>query len=121
MPSMLSQLRGWVGRQMASPANSVLGSLYSNFYYYGAQEVWSVFNLTNAVEKWFSYNTAVYSITMKDADKFASIPRYVYSKSEREEKSINELQELLNRPNQYESQDAFLAKIRAYFKICGNA
>jgi len=29
------------------------------------------------------------------------------------------LNDLLNRPNEYESQDAFLKKVRGYFKICG--
>lgn len=86
-------------------------------------------NITNqtSIKKGFNANTAVYSIVMKDAKKFGSIPRYLYNVSKKEEKSLlpvtdaNALTDLLNRPNKNQSQDAFYAQLRAYYKITGNA
>src|SRR5574337_707173 len=72
-------------------------------------EVYADVTAINALEKGFNDNTAVYSIVMKDAEKFASIPRYVYSASDQEEKADkiidNKLSKLLNRPNEYQSQE----------------
>lgn len=100
-------------------------------------ETYTNINTQNVIEKGFNSNTAVYSIVMKDAGKFGSIPRYVYDSSVMEEKARkgvkrkeikagqeylnNDLSKLLNRPNPYESQDAFFAKVRAYYKVTGEA
>ncbi len=94
----------------------------------GTKEVYADVNAENAITDGFNDNTAVYSIVMKDAQKFGAIPRYLYDASKMEEKAYNEgavleneLSVLINRPNEYESQDAFFAKVRAYYKICGEA
>src|SRR5437868_2963662 len=90
----------------------------------------------NAVDKGFNANTAVYSIVMRDAEKFGTIPRYVYNKAKMQEKGVrrkietkaaadnileNPLSVLLNRPNDYEGQDIFLTKLRAFYKVAGEA
>lgn len=78
----------------------------------GLPEVYPDMNAEKAISKGFNGNTAVYSIVMEDAQKFSSIPRYVYDKSKISEKAAdnnrleNELTKLLNRPNEYQSQDA---------------
>lgn len=84
-------------------------------------------NVSNSVRLGFQQNAAVYSIVMKDANKFGSIPRYVWDATKKEEKSNEiytankDLTKLLNRPNPYEGQDFFYTKIRAYHKVCGEA
>lgn len=100
-------------------------------------EVWSPIEATTAITKGFNGNVSVYSIVMKDAKKFGSIPIFVYDATKKEEKagrqikamkkiedakgSAGLLNELINRPNKNEGQDAFLSRVRAYYKICGEA
>jgi hypothetical protein len=86
-------------------------------------------NVKNSIDLGFNANASVYSIVMKDANKFGSIPRYLWDKAKKEEKAKDpmlfegskELTALLDRPNPYEGQDFFYTKIRAYYKICGEA
>lgn len=94
----------------------------------GTKEVYSNIDVEKAISEGFDTNTAVYSIVMRDAQKFASIPRFVYKASAMEEKAYNEkniiendLSKLLNRPNEFEGQDAFLSKVRAFYKVTGEA
>lgn len=99
-----------------------------------------------AISEGFCGNTAVYSIVMKDANKFASIPRYlldvkaldkaVHRKLKIKEKATtyyttkayseeviinNKLSKILERPNKHQGQAAFFKQVRAYYKICGEA
>ena len=107
-------------------------------YLLGSPEVYAAITAEKAIENGFNKNTAVYSIVMKDAEKFASIPRYVYDKAKYEEKTgkpfkyevkamakkpylENDLSVLLNRPNPDESADEFFTKVRACYKVCGEA
>lgn len=100
------------------------------------REVLTPMDNTTAISDGFSASAAVYSIVSRDADKFGMIPRYVYKASSKEEKSRfdytrksaedynkvpGDLQNLLNRPNEYQSQDAFFTMARAYFKVSGEA
>lgn len=101
-------------------------------------EVYAEIDQEKAIERGFNANTAVYSIVSKDIKKFASLPRYLYSKQKKEMKAFGpkwlqeikaaqkiedggKLLSLLQRPNQYQGQDAFFATVRAYYKICGEA
>lgn len=105
-------------------------------------EVYANIDSRNAIPNGFNDNTAVYSIVMKDADKFGSIPRYVYDAAKKEEKAkkfrrltnlehkasagdyftdVPDLTNLLNRPNKYQGQDMFLTMARCYYKVCGEA
>lgn len=112
--------------------------LGSRVFSLSTPEVFSPINSATAIDKGFNASTAVYSIVMKDAKKFGSIPLYVYDAKKKEEKAVHPLMEvkalnkiteakgstalltqLINRPNKYQSQDAFLTMLRAYFKICG--
>jgi HK97 family phage portal protein len=80
-------------------------------------------NQENAINKGFEGNGTVYAIVMKDARKFASIPRYVYSKSKgpKKDKLDNDLSKLLDRPNDYQGQDQFFESVRGFYKICGES
>lgn len=114
-------------------------SLFSRAKYWwwniGTREVLPDINAESAITEGYNANAAVYSIIETDAEKFASIPRYVvdpksiaekgkklpmkfkaYAKGERLE---NDLTRLLNRPNPYQGQAAFLKTVRAYYKTCG--
>ena len=112
------------------------GSFSTNLFRVGTSEVMTPIDNANAIDEGFSKVAAVYSIVMRDAQKFGVIPRYVYSAKTKEEKSYhktyqkksfdaervdNKLSLLLNRPNEYESQDAFFTKLRAYYKSSGEA
>ncbi len=124
--------------------SSALGPRLSSLIFRtGFIEVFTEMNVQRAIDRGFNQNIAVYSIVMTDAEKFAYIPRYVYDASSVEEKSImfnvgtricnvefkagaqiidnTALTDLLNRPNEYESQDAFFTRLRAYYKVCGEA
>lgn len=109
-------------------------------YAISSPEVYSDIDSDKAVKQGYNANTAVYSIVTKDAKKFASVPWYVYDKGRAEQKQYrqwprwvqehkqarekiegNKLADLLARPNPNEGQDAFFAKVRAYYKICGEA
>jgi HK97 family phage portal protein len=92
----------------------------------GTQEVYSEVTVQKAIDRGFNENTAVYSIVMRDAQKFGTIPRYLYDSRELEEKAgeifdHKELNSLLNRPNPKHSQDSFFTELRAYYKVCGEA
>jgi HK97 family phage portal protein len=108
----------------------------------GVKEVLPDINAEKAVTEGYSANSTVYTIIDIDAEKFASIPRYVVDAKSVEEKQaklphnlkrlINgirvkantesikpDLTKLLNRPNPYQGQAAFYKTVRSYFKACG--
>lgn len=109
----------------------------------GVAEVYIDIDAIKAITEGFNKNAAVYSIVMKFAQKFGNIPRYVYDAAAKQEKGKkirkgNEfkayskpanniydenhpLVKLLNRPNEYESQDCFFTKVCAYYKVCGES
>jgi HK97 family phage portal protein len=96
----------------------------------GNNEIYTPVKNETAITEGFNATAAVYSIVMKAADKFGSVPRYIYAKDKQEEKSYKfkaaqlytksrDLTNLLNRPNEYESQDEFLTKIAASYMASG--
>jgi HK97 family phage portal protein len=86
----------------------------------GTKAVYPELNNGNVVQRSFNNNAAVYSIVKKDSKKFGSIPRYLENSAE-EEVEAGPLWELLNRPNRFEGQDAFFTKVRAFYKVSGEA
>lgn len=104
----------------------------------GQREVMPEMNQEKAITAGFNGNTAVYAIIKDDAEKFASIPRYVYDAESVQEKNAKrmptkfkaltsgrlikgDLNKLLNRPNPYQGQAAFYKSVRAYYKVEGEA
>lgn len=108
----------------------------------GVREVLPDINAEKAITEGYNANDAVYSIIKTDAEKFASIPRYVADAKKLEEKrrkvplqfkalmkaeamnagtSKEALSKLLNRPNPYQGQAAFFKTVRSYYKTCGEA
>lgn len=108
----------------------------------GVREVLPDINAEKAITDGYNGNSAVYSIIKADAEKFASIPRYVADAKKLEEKrakvplqfkslikaqaitggsSKDALNKLLNRPNPYQGQAAFFKTVRSYFKGAGEA
>lgn len=121
MPNLISQIAGKIASVFRSAAQTGSVKMWST----GSTEVYPDSNVETAIEKGFKTNTSVYSIIKKDAKKFGSIPRYVESKSQEgkaEMQSINgKLSDLLNRPNEYQGQDAFFTLVRAFYKVTGEA
>lgn len=108
----------------------------------GVREVLPDIDAEKAVTDGYNANDAVYSIIKTDAEKFASIPRYVADAKKLEEKrrkvplqykalvkaeainagmSKEALSKLLNRPNPYQGQAAFFKTVRSYYKTCGES
>lgn len=126
-------LTDWLNRVLNRGVNTSMWNV-------GNREVMTPIDNVTAITEGFNKTAAVYSIVMRDAEKFGVIPRYTFDAKIKEEKSLslyntkslskksfdtvkveNKLTELLNRPNEYESQDAFFTKLRAYYKASGEA
>lgn len=119
MPNLLQQV-GSVVSSFFQRQRTSLAKIFTT----GTTEVYPDISTTNAINRGFNSNTAVYSIIKKDAKKFGSLPRYVEPKGNEgksEEVLPGKLTDLLNRPNPYQGQDAFLTLVRAFYKTCGEA
>lgn len=118
MANVFSQLSSQIASWFRQQQTTIIGRIG------GTTEVYPNIDSTTAITKGFEGNAAVYSIIKKDAKKFGSIPRYV-EKPESEGKAVEiisgDLQKLLDRPNENQSQDAFFALARAFYKTCGEA
>lgn len=137
MPNLIARAVSQIASWFQSQRTVLMGGTWN----IGTKEVYPDINATTAIREGFDGNTAVYAIIKRDAKKFGAIPRYLYSADQIEEKaklyvrgrfgevkaapleSYNSpaLQKLLNRPNEYQGQDAFLALVRAFYKCCGEA
>jgi HK97 family phage portal protein len=115
---------------MTIPGLAFIGKLFNKgknlftslFNIGGGTLVYPDMNQERAIKDGYEGNGAVYSIVKKDAKKFASIPRYVYAiKGKEREKVENELSNLLNRPNEYQGQDAFLEAVRGFYQVTGES
>lgn len=124
--TVLSWFRGLFGKAR----NLVL-------WQFGTREVLSDIDQTRAIQMGFNANAMVYAIIKDTADKFASIPRYLYDAKAIEAKmrrkipmhlkaltasekyQNNALAKLLQRPNPYQGQAAFYKLAMAYYKTCG--
>lgn len=99
-------------------------------------EVFTQIGIRDAIDQGFNKNLPVYVAIKKTAKKFASITRYLYDVNRIEQKAVHPLREckayapfagstaltkLLERPNKYQSQDAFYALVKAYYMACGEA
>lgn len=133
-----------IGQQLVKLGTRLLGqrlTVAGRVFSLTTPEVYATLDQKSAIDNGFNANTPVYAITMKDARKVGSIPRYVFDATTTEEKAVmwwnwkggkverkaltrleqHPLIELLNRPNPYQSQDAFFTLERAYYKICGES
>lgn len=107
--------------------DSILGSLRRFGVRVKSSLIWNVGSIINystvdsnkAVKIGYQGNSAVYSITSKAAKKFASINREVFDKDGNP--IDNDLSKLVNRPNEYEGQDAFLERLYTYKQLTGEA
>jgi len=82
--SIMSSLRS----QISNLFSGVRSSISRVFPLGGRPEVYPDINAKNAIKFGFDENVAVYSIVMKYARKFGSIPRFVYDASVYEEKGL---------------------------------
>lgn len=129
-------------KRVTSWFNSLFGRLRTRIFDIGTREVMPDINAESAITEGYNANAAVYSIVKTDAEKFASIPRYVADAKKLEEKKGKvplqfkalmkairpsadtikpTLEKLLNRPNPYQGQAALFKTVRSYYKVCGEA
>jgi HK97 family phage portal protein len=116
---IISPMLNYLSRQF-SKAKNVFTSLLQIG---GGTLVYPDIDASAAITKGFKGNGTVYSIISKDARKFASIPRYVYKSSidNKREQVENALSILLNRPNEYQGQDAFYEAIKGFYLVTGES
>jgi phage portal protein BeeE len=95
------------------------------------REVWPDLDKRTAIEEGYADNTALFSIVNVDAEKFASIPRFIYNaKSKNAQGNYNEklttganvkaLSKLLEKPNPYFSQSEFDELLRIFYDSTGD-
>lgn len=104
----------------------------------GQKEVITDFDQTKAIDEGFCASTWIYAIIAKNAKKFSSIPRYVYDEKKLMEekaakvpyqvKAVNinklfesDLNQLLERPNEYQGRSQFLCALYAFYLACGES
>jgi HK97 family phage portal protein len=116
---VISTLFSYLGRQFNKTKNIFTSLLNIG----GGPLIYPDINQENAITKGYEGNGVVYSVVSKDARKFASIPRYLYKKTKDGDNELveNDLSILLNRPNEYQGQDAFFEAVRGFYKITGEA
>ena len=91
-------------------------------YSVGNPVVYTHIDTDKAISEGYNSNTAVFAILNKDAEKFGSVPSYVYKANDEEsEEQDNELSKLINKPNEYQGQDSFRMLLRLYRKLTGEA
>jgi HK97 family phage portal protein len=107
----------YLGRQFGRAKNAFTSLLQIG----GGTLVYPDIDASSAIEKGFKSNGTVFSVVSKDARKFASIPRHLFKKSIDNTREIveNALSILLNRPNEYQGQDAFYEAIRGFYCMTG--
>ena len=94
-------------------------------------EVWPDIDKRLSIEQGYADNTALFSIVNHDAEKFASIPRYIYNADSKisdrvydkrlvDGKGVKELARLLRRPNKNQSQSELYELLRVFYKSTGD-
>lgn len=95
------------------------------------REVWPDMDARASIEKGYADNTAVYSIINFSAEKFGSIPRYLYDARKKDKDNYNAritegpqyeaLLKLLSNPNPEMTQAEFYEMIDIFYDSCGEA
>ena len=131
MGGLLNTIRNGFNRIMRGKTGGLTSWL-------GKREVIPEFDQTKAIDEGFSASTWIYAIIAKNAKKFASVPRYLYDeKALMQEKGAriklrtkelntqklfeSDLNQLLNRPNEYQGRAQFMALLYAFYLSCGEA
>lgn len=117
--SVIDRLRRGLANMLG--VNRTVSSL-TNYFTIGSTEVYIHIDTQKAIDEGYNGNTAVYAIVNTDAEKFASIPAFVYAKDDEDKvPQENELSKLLNKPNDYQGADSFFMLARAYRLVTGEA
>src|ERR1044072_2425009 len=131
MGGLLNTIRNGFNRIMRGKTGGLTSWL-------GKREVIPEFDQTKAIDEGFSASTWIYAIIAKNAKKFASVPRYLYDeKALMQEKGAriklrtkelntqklfeSDLNQLLNKPNEYQGRAQFMALLYAFYLSCGEA
>lgn len=95
------------------------------------REVWPDLDKRTSIEEGYADNTALFSIVNVDAEKFASIPRYLYDANSRNVQGhynkrvvdgpgVRDLAKLLEKPNPYFSRSEFDELLRIFYDCTGD-
>lgn len=124
--SVLNQLTANLGRRFRKGTASV-GIAWNMFI----SEVWPDIDKRTAIEDGYADNTALFSIVNFDAEKFASIPRYLYAANSKNGQghynkvlnkgaNVKALQKLLDKPNPDFSRSEFDELLRIFYDCTGD-
>lgn len=125
--SVFKQLAANFNQRYVKKAAAGIGLAWNMFI----REVWPDIDKRNAIEEGYADNTALFSIVNYDAEKFASIPRYLYDAkskngqghyNKRYDKGIGAkaLQKLLDKPNPDFSRSEFDELLRIFYDCTGD-
>ncbi len=114
-------------RSSVNKAGKVGGIMWNMFI----REVWPDLDKRTSIEEGYADNTALFSIVNTDAEKFASIPRYIYdaksknaqgnyNKRATEGDNVEALQQLLDEPNPDYSRSEFDELLRIFYDCTGD-
>jgi phage portal protein BeeE len=95
------------------------------------REVWPDLDKRASIEEGYADNTALFSIVNTDAEKFASIPRYIYDANSKNAQghynkrlidgtNVKALSKLLDKPNPNYSRSEFDELLRIFYNCTGD-
>jgi phage portal protein BeeE len=129
MANVIQSALNRIGRVVKNTLNArrTMGIAWNMFI----REVWPDLDKQTAISEGYADNTALFSIVNVDAEKFASIPRYIYdAKSKNAQGHYNKklsdgadvkaLAKLLEKPNPYFSQSEFDELLRIFYDCTGD-
>jgi len=129
MPNIIqSVLSRVLGIRSIQKSGNQIFSLTWNMW---VNEVWPDIDKRLSIEEGYADNTALFSIVNHDAEKFASIPRYIYNADSKisdrvydkrliDGNGVKDLARLLRRPNKNQSQSEFYELLRVFYKSTGD-
>jgi len=126
MANVLAQLTASITRRFKK-TGATMGIAWNMFI----SEVWPNIDKRTAIEEGYADNTALFSIVNMDAEKFASIPRYLYDAKSKNGQGqyltrmdkgpgASALQKLLDNPNPYFSRSEFDELLRIFYDCTGD-
>lgn len=126
MANIISVLARKINQALKSTSRG-LGLAWNMF----VTEVWPDFDKRAAIEQGYADNTALFSIINVDAEKFGSIPRFLYDASSKNSqgtytkpltggKEVKDLTRLLQKPNPSFSRSEFDELLRIFYDSTGD-
>jgi phage portal protein BeeE len=124
--SVLSDIGKRIVQAISKPGRAI--GIAWNFW---IREVWPDLDKRTAIEDGYADNTALFTIVSTDAEKFASIPRYLYDAKSKNGQglytkpmeggsNVQQLTQLLQQPNPMFNRSEFDELLRTFYDCTGD-